>query len=92
MNNVTLIRFRRELKLAYERACPVSLTLASRSFAKLSLISLSRRFLFTCGTAAVIWIPDASLKALDPDEMHGTSRCYERLEDFRPEEWGLPAM
>lgn len=40
----------------------------------------------------VVWVPEASLKALDPLATHGAKVIIESLNDFRPEQWGLPAF
>jgi pseudouridine-5'-monophosphatase len=40
----------------------------------------------------VVWVPDESLRALDPNETHGAHVTIEHLAEFRPEQWGLPAF
>ncbi|KAJ9108567.1 hypothetical protein QFC19_002283 [Naganishia cerealis] len=40
----------------------------------------------------VIWVPDPSLRALNPKETHGAKVIVESLREFRPEQWGLPSM
>ena len=40
----------------------------------------------------VIWVPDVSLRALNPEETYGSSEIFESLSEFKPEAWGLPAM
>ncbi|KAG8990926.1 hypothetical protein FRB90_001545 [Tulasnella sp. 427] len=37
-----------------------------------------------------IWVPDAKLRALAPNETYGADCILESLEQLRPEEWGLP--
>jgi hypothetical protein len=43
-------------------------------------------------TPAVVWVPDDNLRALFPDEDHGAAHVISSLEEWRPEEWGLPAL
>lgn len=38
----------------------------------------------------VIWIPDPRLRELAPEEDLGADAILGSLEDFKPEEWGLP--
>jgi len=38
----------------------------------------------------VVWVPDVELLALDPEATHGAKVIHEHLEDFKPEQWGLP--
>ncbi|KAI5451146.1 hypothetical protein NCC49_002022 [Naganishia albida] len=40
----------------------------------------------------VIWVPDPSLRALNPKETYGARSIVESLKEFRPEQWGLPSM
>ncbi|KAJ9121400.1 hypothetical protein QFC24_004738 [Naganishia onofrii] len=40
----------------------------------------------------VVWVPDPSLRALNPKETYGAKVIVESLKDFRPEQWGLPPM
>jgi len=40
----------------------------------------------------VVWVPDESLRALNPEATHGASVVIEHLEEFKPEQWGLPAL
>ncbi|GFZ43923.1 hypothetical protein JCM24511_01643 [Saitozyma sp. JCM 24511] len=40
----------------------------------------------------VVWVPDDNLRALFPDEDHGAAHVISSLEEWRPEEWGLPAL
>ncbi|KAG9023027.1 hypothetical protein FS837_006037 [Tulasnella sp. UAMH 9824] len=37
-----------------------------------------------------IWVPDEKLRALAPNETYGADCILESLEQFKPEEWGLP--
>ncbi|KIO32284.1 hypothetical protein M407DRAFT_241533 [Tulasnella calospora MUT 4182] len=37
-----------------------------------------------------IWVPDEKLRALAPTETYGADCILESLEQFKPEEWGLP--
>lgn len=40
----------------------------------------------------VIWIPDEGLRAIHPDEDFGAAQILKSLEDFQPEQWGLPTF
>lgn len=40
----------------------------------------------------VIWVPDPSLRALNPKETYGAKSIVESLKEFKPEQWGLPPM
>ena len=40
----------------------------------------------------VVWVPDVELRALDPENTHGAKVIHEHLEDFKPEQWGLPPV
>ncbi|OCF55622.1 hypothetical protein L486_07107 [Kwoniella mangroviensis CBS 10435] len=49
----------------------------------------------TAGVAAgmnVIWVPDPELLALDPEANFGAKQVLSHLEEFNPEEWGLPRL
>lgn len=37
-----------------------------------------------------IWVPDEKLRALAPNETYGADCILESLEQFKPEDWGLP--
>lgn len=39
---------------------------------------------------AVLWIPDEALRALNPREDYGATEVLSNLDDFKPEQWGLP--
>lgn len=42
--------------------------------------------------ASVVWVPDEGLlSAVGDEEIHATQRLS-TLEQFKPEEWGLPAF
>jgi hypothetical protein len=43
-------------------------------------------------TTAVVWVPDDNLRALFPDEDHGAAHVISSLEEWKSEEWGLPAL
>ncbi|KAG8907361.1 hypothetical protein FRC00_011926 [Tulasnella sp. 408] len=42
------------------------------------------------GRETAIWVPDERLRALAPGKTFGADCVLESLEQFRPEEWGLP--
>lgn len=67
-------------KPAYQPACTVSPTPRPHRSNKTDL------------TSAVVWVPDDNLRALFPDEDHGAAHVISSLEEWRPEEWGLPAL
>lgn len=39
---------------------------------------------------SVIWVPDAALRALQPDETYGAAEILESLDEWDPVKWGLP--
>ena len=38
----------------------------------------------------VVWVPDANLLEVDDKGQEKTNQTLRSLEDFKPEEWGLP--
>ncbi|WRT63984.1 uncharacterized protein IL334_000911 [Kwoniella shivajii] len=40
----------------------------------------------------VIWVPDAELLALDPSTTYGAKQVLAHLEEWNPQEWGLPPL
>ncbi|KZT61983.1 HAD-like protein [Calocera cornea HHB12733] len=38
----------------------------------------------------VVWVPDERLRALDPENTYGADQIIQSLEEFKPQEWGLP--
>lgn len=42
--------------------------------------------------ATVIWVPDIGLSALHPGETFGAAQVLKSLEEFKPEQWGLPSI
>ena len=39
----------------------------------------------------VVWVPDANLLEVDDKGQEKPDQTLRSLEDFKPEEWGLPA-
>ena len=39
----------------------------------------------------VIWVPDDSLRALDPNNDYGAKQVFKSLDQWDPTEWGLKA-
>nr|XP_019014789.1 uncharacterized protein I206_00875 [Kwoniella pini CBS 10737]OCF53570.1 hypothetical protein I206_00875 [Kwoniella pini CBS 10737] len=40
----------------------------------------------------VIWVPDSELLALDPNSNFGAKQVLAHLEEWNPQEWGLPPL
>jgi pseudouridine-5'-monophosphatase len=40
----------------------------------------------------VVWVPDANLRALNPEQTYGATLIVGSLEELDPEAWGLPGM
>lgn len=40
----------------------------------------------------VVWVADAEVRAMSPQETHGARVVVASLSDFKLEQWGLPKM
>ncbi|WVQ97099.1 hypothetical protein IAU59_004209 [Kwoniella sp. CBS 9459] len=40
----------------------------------------------------VIWVPDSEILALNPTERYGSKQLLTHLEEWNPQEWGLPSL